>query len=47
MSKVFDKDRENIDRKIDKAVNKALRANAPGKKKSTVGKSGQKSKKRR
>lgn len=47
MSKVFDKDRESIDRKIDKAVNKALRANAPGKKNTTAGKSGQNSKKRR
>lgn len=47
MSNTIDKDRESIDRKIDKAVNKALRANAPGKKNSTAGKNGQKSKKRR
>lgn len=42
MRKVIDKDRESLDRKIDRMVNQTLRANAPGKKKATNSKRGKK-----
>ena len=42
MRKAIDKDRASLDKKIDKMVNQALRANAPGKRKTTSSKRGKK-----